>query len=206
MGARYFTSDPHFGHKYVAIDVRGFSSIEEHDAELTEIWNKTVRSDDIVIIAGDYSLKNPSQPGWPDVNRLSGRKILISGNHDACWSGHRDAWKTRKDYLDAGFDAIMDFMRLKLDGNQVLISHFPYDGDHTPDDRSSQYRLRDYGLPLIHGHTHLNNRFSFSVSNTLQIHVGMDAHHFKPVREDFIIESLRLSLRLFGKISEGLEP
>jgi len=201
MSARYYTSDPHFGHKFLACDIRGFVTVEDHDAQLIENWNKTVKPEDMVIIAGDYSLRNPTQTTWPDVNRLNGRKILVSGNHDGCWNGHREARRMHQAYLDAGFENIMDYMRLKLDGVQVLISHFPYDGDHTPDDRSPQYRLRDYGIPLIHGHTHESYKISFSEAGTLQLHVGMDANNLTPVHESAIIEVLRMKQRF----DEGLD-
>lgn len=201
MGARFFTSDPHFGHRFVALDVRAFGSVEEHDRILTENWNGVVKPEDVVIVAGDYSLRNPTQLNWPDVRKLNGTKILVSGNHDACWNGHRDARKSHQDYLDAGFANVMDFMRLKLDGIQVLISHFPYDGDHTADARYEQYRLRDLGVPIIHGHTHSAMPVSFSGKRTLQIHVGMDANQYTPVREDKIISVLRWHQRL----QEGLE-
>lgn len=32
--------------------------------------------------------------------------------------------------------------------------HFPYEGDHTDEERFNQWRLRNYGQPLVHGHTH----------------------------------------------------
>lgn len=192
MGARYFTSDTHFGHRRLAVEIRGFDSIEEHDAKLIEIWNKTVRPEDTVVVIGDYSLRNPTQPDWPDVNRLNGTKILVSGNHDGCWNGHRRAREMHPLYLDAGFSYVCDFMRLKLDGFQILVSHFPYDGDHTVDDRYEQYRLRDLGLPLIHGHTHSSIPVSYSDKLSLQLHVGMDANNLTPVREDKILDMIRL--------------
>lgn len=200
MGARFYTSDPHFGHRFLAIDIRGFDSVEEHDAQLIENWNKTVKPEDMVIVAGDYSLRNPTQPNWPDVNRLNGTKILVEGNHDACWAGHRDARRMHQLYVDAGFSYVTPFMRIKLDGNPVLISHFPYDGDHTADERYEQYRLRDLGLPLIHGHTHSSIPVTYSDKNSLQIHVGMDANDLTPVHESKVIGVIQLHQMLQERI------
>ena len=56
----------------------------------------------------------------------------------------------------------------------MLLSHFPYDGDHTTTDREQQYRLRDLGLPIVHGHTHAAKIVTRSQEGTLQVHVGWD--------------------------------
>ena len=53
----------------------------------------------------------------------------------------------------------------------MLLSHFPYRGDHYEDDRYEAYRLRDEGLPLLCGHVHHEWKFSGNQRN-----VGVDVN------------------------------
>jgi calcineurin-like phosphoesterase family protein len=72
----------------------------------------------------------------------------------------------------------------------VNLSHFPYDGDSHGDDRYSELRLEDRGVPLIHGHTHNpNQKATVSNNGTPQFHVGWDAW-LEPVPETRIVEWL----------------
>ena len=66
---RWFTSDWHFGHRNV-IDYcnRPFSSVEEMNDKLVELWNNTIKPEDEVWFLGDFSMN----PKW------SSERILIS--------------------------------------------------------------------------------------------------------------------------------
>lgn len=70
---------------------------------------------------------------------------------------------------------------------EFLISHYPYQGDHTEGERYTQYRLRDEGKLLFHGHLHTQD----IVTGARQIHVGADAHDFRPVPEGDLLELVR---------------
>ena len=37
-----FISDLHFGHKGLALNLRGFNSVEEHDSHIITMWNSVV--------------------------------------------------------------------------------------------------------------------------------------------------------------------
>lgn len=188
MSAVWYTADTHFMHKYLALDIRGFSSIEEHDEQLIKNWNSCVRPEDTVWHLGDFSLKQPYDFAHI-LRRLNGTIHLISGNHDRCFSGIRDSYKWQQAYYNAGFASVQSFAFKKIDGIYVMLSHFPYSGDHG-DDRYAQYRLRNMGLPIIHGHTHAKERVSEDIL-TLQIHVGMEAWDLKPVNQEGILYILR---------------
>jgi len=70
----------------------------------------------------------------------------------------------------------------------VNLSHFPYIGDsHDSNDRWGEYRLKDYGTTILHGHTHSKKKISRSSRGTLQINVGVDAWYFFPVSEVAIL-------------------
>jgi calcineurin-like phosphoesterase family protein len=65
--------------------------------------------------------------------------------------------------------------RRSINGVRVLVSHFPYAGDHTDEARYDQWRLPDYDLPIIHGHTHSSDILSYSPRGTPQINVAWEA-------------------------------
>jgi len=192
MSNVWFTSDTHFSHKLVS-QIRGFVANDEvdvnrHDETIIRNWNGVVRPDDIVYLLGDVSLKSPRVYA-PLTVRLNGTIHLVYGNHDPGFGGIRGGEKLTREYLDAGFASMHEFLRKKIDGRNVLMSHFPYSGDRG-DDRATQYRLRNEGVPILHGHTHQNEVISRD-NGTLQIHVGLDAWGLFPVNIDDIVEILR---------------
>lgn len=189
MGARWYTSDPHFGHAKVA-EIRGYGrtplAVALHDDVIVRNWNAVVGKDDDVWITGDLTLRNPDAI-WPVIDQLNGTRHLILGNHDRAWPGHRDAHKWQRRYLDH-FASVQAFARHKIAGQDVLLSHFPYEGsgDHTDEERHVPYRFRDRDGWLIHGHVHGKWQ-----QNGRQINVGMDAWRMRPVRLDKIEELIK---------------
>jgi calcineurin-like phosphoesterase family protein len=189
MSAMWYTSDTHFMHRMLALDIRGFSSVEEHDEQLIENWNRQVKPEDTVIHLGDFSLKKPDDIR-PVFQRLNGTTHLVAGNHDYCFGGNRDGYKYVKTYIDMGFASVVSYMRRRLDGINFLLSHFPYAGDHGLD-RYTQYRFRNEGLPIVHGHTHSKDQISFAGVEVPQIHVGMEAWDLKLVHQEQVLEMLK---------------
>lgn len=215
MSAVWFASDTHFLHRFVA-ELRGFASSAEHDEAVIERWNKLVRPDDLVWHLGDVGLGNETGI-LNTATHLNGRKQLITGNHDACWPGHRDSRKHQRRWLEV-FESVQAFARIRIDGRTVMLSHFPYEGDHTGEDRATQYRLRDEGAWLIHGHTHQKNRLGpdprylttmSPVDGTGQtwprgreVHAGLDAWDLRPASEAAILGVIReyeASMDLFAE-------
>lgn len=182
MSDVWFTADTHFGHK--AMIANGwrpqYGSTDEMDADLIDRWNTTVRPDDVVWHLGDFGM-GPARLFLPIVAQLHGTIHLIAGNHDAPWSGMRDSHKAQPVWLAAGFASIQAFARRRINGTNVLLSHFPYDGDHTDEDRAEGYRMRDTGLPLIHGHVH----DAWHIRGQ-QINVGVDVWDFQPAHIDAV--------------------
>lgn len=187
----WFTSDTHFGHKMMAtrrgftrLDVNGvvIPAITDHDEAIITNWNRIVKPDDLVWHLGDVGLGRDTHT-LECVSRLNGRKQLITGNHDAVWPGHRNSRLHQRAWLEV-FESVQPFAKIHLDGQMVLLSHFPYDGDHTERDRNTQFRLRNEGLPLLHGHLH-SSTFN---SGPRQLHIGVDAHDLKPVAGTVIID------------------
>lgn len=76
----YFIGCLHLSHKWMA-QHRGFQDEFYHDEHLIESWNKTVKhKKDIVWVLGDISMESPKP--YPLLNRLTGEKRVVLGNHD----------------------------------------------------------------------------------------------------------------------------
>lgn len=178
MGETWLTSDLHLGHAKVA-ELRGFRSVKEHDlAILNNIARKAQAGDDLWVL-GDVALG-----GWREalakLRWLPCNKHLVLGNHDRAHPMHSRGHAYVKEYA-AVFDTVQVAGRIR----DVLLSHFPYDGEGStrPDaeDRHTQWRLRDEGAVLAHGHTHDPIKVRSSKLGTPMIHVGLDAWGLAPV-------------------------
>jgi len=192
MTKRFFTSDQHIGHKFVA-GTRGFADPAEHDRVLAEKWDAVVGPDDTVFVLGDISI-NPKRDGaWDWFRVRPGKKHLIAGNHDEVHAMHSKALQAQQDpRWTETFATINTWARLKVQGRTLLMSHHPYDGEGSRDieDRNVEYRLKDSGFPLLHGHTHAKHRVHTSALGSPQFHVGVDAWDFELVPEATIVEWL----------------
>ena len=184
----FYTSDTHFGHaRIIELCNRPFENVEHMNAEIVRRWNAVVEPTDHVYHLGDVALGHLDD-SLPIVNRLNGYKILVGGNHDRPFMNRGKAryseWLER--YREV-FDEVIDGnVQVRIGHTLLNASHFPYDGDSHDGDRFVEARPADNGLPLIHGHTHRNQKVSRSQNGSLQIHVGQDAWDFTPVSEDEI--------------------
>lgn len=71
------------------MDVFG-SAWEGHFEKIKQDWLNKVTDQDVVVIAGDVSWAMKLEEALPDlqdVASLTGRKIIVRGNHDYWWSG-----------------------------------------------------------------------------------------------------------------------
>jgi len=189
----YLTSDTHFRHKNILNlgEGRPFDDLETHDEMIIKNWNEVVTPDDTVYHLGDVAL-GPWPEGLGCVKRLLGHKILIPGNHDRISSVESEKRRERflPDYEDAFQEIWDEVATIQIAGHEALISHYPYAGESDPErpDRHMKLRPADNGGLLIHGHTHAQEKVSFSANGGLQISVGVDAWNFTPVSEDQIAE------------------
>lgn len=204
----WFTSDTHFGHarivelsnrpfkevKPTKKDPIGKTALEVMNEALVENWNALVKPEDTVYHLGDVAL-GPIAESLTHISKLNGKKILVEGNHDRTFMAKnqekREEWAER--YIQAGFEVVGGNVALAGfgDNEPVMLSHFPYEGDHFDEDRFDDARAVDSGLPILHGHTHSDRAISYSSKGTLQIHVGVDTWGFKPVCYERITEIIR---------------
>lgn len=173
----WFTSDPHLGHQKVA-GLRGFETPDDMGEVFADNWTSVVRKGHQVWILGDLSMRDPDL-ALQVIAKLPGTKHFISGNHDPCHPMHRQSHQWQRLYFQA-FDSVQPFARRRIRGQDVLLSHFPYSKDRH-EARYMQYRLRDEGAWLLHGHTHGKER-----REGREIHVGLDAWDMQLVSIDTI--------------------
>jgi calcineurin-like phosphoesterase family protein len=158
------------------------------NAAMVDRWNDVVADSDEVWMLGDLVMNQLAVNLAAYVSRLKGLKILVPGNHDACWHGHRKGARQVATYLEVGGVArIVDAPSpIVIASHPVRICHFPYRIDTHHDLRYIEHRPDDDGAWLLHGHVHEKWR-----QNDRQINVGVDAWDFAPVNDDTISELIQ---------------
>lgn len=176
---QWFTSDLHFGHKPILnedFDDRPFKDLQHMEDELVRRWNALVQPQDIVYIVGDVFFCG-STKAKQIMSRLNGVKVLITGNHDGNFQNS----------INCGFDVVCEKLILKIAGEEVLLSHYPYKHHWLKNwikekilrmkmPRYMDRRPDNKGGWLIHGHTHEKAKLQGKM-----IHVGCMAWGYKPV-------------------------
>lgn len=204
MTTVWFTSDLHIGHALVAEEranraniavplaptERSEHCIRWHDRTLAENWDAVIQPHDQVWVLGDLSAgsSGAQRNALKWIEERPGEKHLVSGNHDRVHPMYRDAHKWQAHYLGI-FQSVQPFARRRVGGHTALLSHLPYRGDHTTEQRYNQYRLRDEGEWLLHGHTHSRASFLPHVHQR-QLHVGVDAWQMAPVNIDVLADGI----------------
>ena len=186
---RWWTSDHHFGHEnIIGYCARPFADADAMNKAMVHRWNDVVADSDEVWILGDLVMGQLTVNLCAHVWRLKGRKILVPGNHDVCWTGRKKGANQIAAYLDLGGIAriVDDPAPVVLAGQRVRINHFPYLMDTRYDMKFMQHRPEDDGSWLLHGHIHEKWR-----QNGRQINVGVDAWDFAPVSDDTICETIK---------------
>lgn len=107
----FFTSDQHFGHdniiKYCS---RPFLSIEEMDACIIQRHNEIVKPGDVVIHAGDFTLKNRIAAQLY-IKQLNGNQVFLKGSHDS-WLP--DSYSTRWERTIDGIHIVVDHYAMRV--------------------------------------------------------------------------------------------
>ena len=162
MSSVFFTADTHFFHdNIVTLSNRPFKDGEEMLEAIVARWNERVKRGDVVYHLGDFALTWSKDTARVEalLDRLHGSVHLITGNHD------REAVKRAK-----GFQWIGDYKRIKVDGQAIVLFHYPLISWHG----SAR------GAWHLHGHCHGNLKTTFGK----MMDVGVDCWNFYPVELD----------------------
>lgn len=198
--ARFYTADPHFSHtNIIRYCDRPYRDTDEMNAALVANINAVAGADDELWILGDLALgKLDESLAW--VGKIAATVHLVIGNHERCFERPgvsetklAKARRTRERYLEAGIASLTAETTHEIGGRQVVLSHFPYAGDHTDEDRYAAARPVDRGNWLLCGHVH-----DAWTQRGRQVNVGVDVRGYAPVAEHDIIEILRQGPRDVG--------
>lgn len=153
-GVIRFISDPHFGHKNMALR-RGFKDVYHHDEHIIDKWNSVVNKKDTTWILGDVTMEKND---YSILNRLSGFKRVILGNHDP-----GNYVKYLLDYVNSIHGMVK--YKDKKHGN-IWLTHSPiYSGE-------LEHRV-NYN---IHGHIH----DGYKIEDKRYINVCMEMQDYTP--------------------------
>ena len=140
----YFTADLHFDHKnIIKYCKRPFSSVEEMNDALIYNWIDTVKSNDVIVVAGDVTLHTNYDIVYNRfLKHLPGNKIYLKGNHDY--------WLKEKRYL----------YHKTIEGQFIAVSHYPM----------RTWKNSNHKSWNLHGHSHgtlepLRRQYDVGVDN-----------------------------------------
>lgn len=153
---------------------RKFNNIEEHDAHLIKVWNEKVKNDDTIFTLGDFAFGRV-EDSYPILDKLNGKKILITGNHDVRHLKFYD-FKSRFAAIKYGYHEI----EVSFRGHTafIVLCHFPL----------QSWNKSRYGSFHFHGHVH-NNPVLLPLANMAD--VGVDTRDdLSPWGKDEILTKL----------------
>ena len=149
-----FCSDPHFGHKNMAVR-RGFKDEFEMGDHIVKQWNSVVNKKDVTYILGDITMEKSFNYYWLD--QLNGIKKVILGNHDK-----PQHVPELLNYVNK-VAGMIDFKDKTF--GKIMLTHAPVH----PNELDYRFSFN------IHGHVHEN-----SINDKRYINVCMEAINYTP--------------------------
>ena len=136
MKIRYI-ADMHYDNEdIIAYDNRPFGSAEEMNGVMTERWNRVCGEDDLIYILGDFCGAGPDR--WRSLlSGLTGRKFLITGNHD-------DGEAIRRMCEEHLLEGAAHYLEIRDGEQNVVLCHYPIVSFH------DHY----FGWRHLYGHVH----------------------------------------------------
>ena len=92
-----------------------YNSVKLMNETFIKNWNSKISKEDLVYFVGDFAFCG-TEKMTEILRQLNGTKILIKGNHD----------KKPELMLKVGFAEVHDELEIEVDGEKVLMSHYPY--------------------------------------------------------------------------------
>lgn len=149
----FFVADLHLGHRRILEfkPDRPFAEtgdIDAHDEYIIGQWNDTIAPRDRVYILGDLCLKSV-EGARRLLERLGGRKYLVTGNHDSCLRRLGDYFVRVEQIMTLNVRRF-NYTFLEKD-REFVMCHYPL----------ADWPGRENGAINLHGHCH----GSFDVAN-----------------------------------------
>lgn len=192
----WIVSDTHFGHNRVLeyepsrLEAMQSGGYRNQDEWLIHNWNSTVAENDLVLHLGDFAFRKESV-----IERLSGRIILLVGNHDVRsipWfreyqSNNPDRFALIEGIAEQTEPYGVSGLICEIRGKKLFFSHYPLVSED-PYTRGKAKESRDVMAKIfkrercdlsIHGHLHSKDDFT---DKQREINVSIERIGFKPVR------------------------
>lgn len=167
-----FTGDNHLGHENsIPLCNRPYSTIEQMNSEMIQLWNERVTGNDTVYILGDMFFR--CNYAEDILKQLHGKKHLIIGNHDSSWLTKFDATKY--------FVSINNYLEVSDGQRGLVLCHYPL--------VTWKHQKRTY---MIHGHIHndtISDYWPLLCSRDRILNAGVDINGFRPVTFDELYEN-----------------
>lgn len=185
----FFMSDPHYNHKQIVKGTskwshlgmcRPFETLEEHDNYLVNQINKTVGTDDTLILTGDFSFGEYKNNANIENVRIFRNKINCKNIH--LWLGNHDQEIRDSKELQSLFSSVNQM-------SEIVITDYP---PLEQGDKPEKYRIilchfamrvwnaASHGSWMLYGHSH-GNLHSEYYDNQLTMDIGIDCHpDFRP--------------------------
>lgn len=160
------TTDTHFGHAMLVS-----AKYRPEGYEETILKSMKQSQGDLFLHLGDICFGNDAM--WHerimDSTKQYKRRVLVRGNHDN---------KSYSWYLAHGWDMIVEFMQLRVEGKEVIFSHMPL--------LSEDVRTTLYNKPIanFHGHLHGKGKYSHRAVDGISgfnYDIAPDTHDMKVV-------------------------
>ena len=162
----WFISDTHFCHEnIIKYCSRPFKDAFEMNEVLISNWNKLVKPDDDIIIAGDFIHSGNLQLIREIMSQLNGVLWLVWGNH--CFQNKFERPEIIKMFEGRCYDA-MDF---QVEDVKFYVSHYP-----------CEFWTR--GAIHLHGHVHSGPNSTSSevlIDKPMRYDIGVDNNNYRPI-------------------------
>lgn len=164
----WFIGCTHFDHRtIIELTDRPYADVWNMNHDMTERWNRTVQPDDVVFHLGDFSFGNAIQMR-ETLRCLTGKKILIRGNHDRGAQG----------MMNVGFQAVLENASVRTPFGELFLSHRPvYDIAESP----------LHTVAVVHAHIHRGKPEDLERAEEAKtipkfcVNVSAEAVHYTPV-------------------------
>lgn len=163
----FLIADLHFGDEgIIRYENRPFASAAVMDRQLVCNWNETVSREDMVFVLGDFSCYGEERDREL-LAELSGRKILIMGNHDR----HRCAGEWRR----LGFAECVEWPVVYRDF--YILSHEPV--------------YLNANMPYANLYGHVHNNPSYRDVSGQSFCVSAERINYTPLEFEVICERMK---------------
>lgn len=166
MNTIYFSADTHIGHSGILkyMPNRPYSSehdTQAHDRWLINLWQKTIRKQDRIYLAGDLTFYR-SEDARRLLEQLPGEKYLIVGNHDESIKSHSHYFRKVMQIMEI---TIKPSMCESLQENlHIVLCHYPL----------LDWPGKQEGAIMLHGHCHGTMDEFNANSIDLRFDIGID--------------------------------